>query len=360
MSFPTSRNALIWVSAALVLLFSFATFLNSAYRATRRNRAEERFHDGLALAAAGRDAEAVDEFRAALTYTHNDARYTLALSRSLVKLGRRSEAETYLNELREDDPTDAAINLMLARIASQNRRDDDAVTYYQRAIYGFWPERSDPGRLTARFELVDLLDRGRQHKEALAELLQLADTVPPADNATRQRVAALLLSHGSPEHAADLFRAILGSQPHDAAAREGLAHALFAMGDYAGARSAYRLAQRDGASNAALDERLAISDAVLQLDPSQVRLSANQRFERARELLERAQSSAAQCGSLAPGLAENAQQLLSASEKRRRDGDTVQLVTLAEQIWKDRQSRCAPQSDADRALDAVMAKLQKQ
>lgn len=360
MPFPTSRNALVWVSAALVLLFSFATLLNSAYRATRRNRAEERYRGGLALAAAGSDAEAVDEFRAALIYAHNDARYTLALARSLVKLGRTSEAETYLDELREDDPTDAAINLMLARIAAQNRREDDAVTDYQRAIYGFWPEHSDQSRVTARFELVGLLDRRRQSKQALAELLQLADAVPPRDIPTRRRVAALLLSHGSPDHAADLDRAILASQPHDAAARQGLADALFAMGDYAGARNAYRLAQRNGASDAALDQRLAISDTVLQLDPTQMRLTAGQRFDRARELLDRVQSSAAQCGEISPGLTENARQLLAASEKRRRDGDTVQLLTLAEQIWKDRPAGCAPQSAADQALDAVMAKLQRQ
>lgn len=359
MSFPTSRNA-VWASAALVLLFSFATVLNSAYRATRRNRAEDRYHDGLALAGAGRDAAAVDEFRAALTYEHNDARYTLALARSLVKLGRWSEAETYLNELREDDPTDSAINLMLARIAAQNRRGPDAVTYYQRAIYGMWPEHSEQSRIAARFELVDLLDRGRQNKQALAELLQLAGDVPARDYVTTQRVAALLLAHGSPDHAAELYRAILAAQPHNAAAREGLADALFAMGDYAGARTAYRAAQRDGASGSTLDQRLAISESVLQLDPTQMRLSGSQRFERARELLDRTQASAAQCGAISPDLAASAQQALASSGKRRRDGDTVQLLTLAEQIWKDRPARCAPQSESDRALDAVMAKLQKQ
>ncbi len=111
----TTRGATLSAAAALVLLFLFTWPVNNAYRNTRQARAEARFHAGEALAARGQNAAAEEEFRAALTYMHNDPRYRMALARSLIEQGRWGEAESYLSEL---------------------RRQQDAVTYHQRAIYG--------------------------------------------------------------------------------------------------------------------------------------------------------------------------------------------------------------------------------
>src|SRR5690348_5680751 len=181
----THRGAILSVAAGLVLLFAFTTVLNSGYRATRQNRAEAHYQAGSTLAAAGRNADAVEEFRAALLYVHNDPRSRLGLARSLIAQGRWGEAESHLSELAEDDPTSGPINLMLARIVVRNRREPEAVTFYQHAVYGLWPDHPAENRTAARFELVALLERNGQEKQVLAELLDLADESPEADYESR-------------------------------------------------------------------------------------------------------------------------------------------------------------------------------
>ena len=356
----TTRGATLSVAVVLISLFAFTTVLNSAYHGTRQSRGEARYRSGLELANAGKNVEAVEEFRAALTYVHNDPRYRMALTRSLIALGRWGEAESHLSELREDDPTSGPINLMLARIASRNRRDPDAVTYYQRAIYGLWPDHSAENRTAARFELVGLLERDHQDKQVLAELLDLADETPETDFVSRQRVGTMLLAHGSPQHADELFRGILAAHPGDAVAEKGLADAEFALGDFLEARKAYRKANEHGLKDAAIQERIAACDAVLDLDPTQVRMSAGERFERAQKLVRLCLQSVLGCTTLPADLADAAEKATMETNDRRRDGDTVTMLNLAEQLWKARQDSCGSNAPSDPALAAVMGKLQKQ
>lgn len=355
----TTRGATLLVAAVFVLLFAFTTVLNSAYHNTRDSRAEARYRDGSELASQGKWAQAEQEFRAALVYAHNDQRFRMALARTLMQLGRWSEAESYLAELREDDPTSGPINLMLARISARDGHEPDTTTFYQRAIYGYWPDRPVDNRTSARFELVGFLEREGQEKQVLAELLDLADETPETDFASRERVAAMLLAHGSPQHAADLFSSILSVHPADSAAERGLADALFALGDYSAARRAYRKAAAEGVHDSEIMQRIAASEAVLNLDPTLVRLSAGERFNRARELVRLNLAAAQNCGALPPDLASTAQKAAAESPGRRHDGDTLTMLSLAEQLWKTRQGVCSPTS-VDPALSAVMAQLQKQ
>ncbi len=356
----TTRGAAIPVAAVLLVLFSATAALSTAYHATRRNRAEARFTTGMELAKEGKNAQAVEEFRAALTYVHNDPRYRMELARSLIALGRWGEAESHLSELREDDPTSGPINLMLARLEVRDRRDRDAVTYYQRAIYGLWPDHPSDNRTAARFELVGLLEKEHQEKQVLAELLDLADETPESDVASRRRIAALLLSHGSPQHASELFRGILDAHPDDAEAEKGLADSLFVMGDFLAARSAYRLAARHDPNDPAIGQRIAAADAVVNLDPTLVRLSGTDRFDRAQELVRLTLQSVEGCATLPADLLDEAHKAEEEPAARRRDGDTLVLLSLAEQLWKARQQTCASAVPASPALTAVMMKLQKQ
>lgn len=363
MHLSNGRGALISATAAAVLLFSFTTLLNSAYRNTRRSRAEGRYQHGMALFAARHYSGAADDFRAALTYVHSGQQYTLALARSLMAMGEWSEAASYLAELSEDDPTNGPVNLMLARIAERDRKDPEAITYYQRAIYGYWSEHPDENRIAARFELVGLLDRTNQRSQALAELLQLAGEVPAKDESGLERVAAMLLSHGAPQQAADLYRSILASHPENGAVEEGLGDARFAMADYVGARNAYRAAKRDGITAGSVGQRLEISESVLQLDPFLPRLSYQTRVARERELLRRVAQSALRCAALTPELAAAMQDALSPHLAKRRETNGPEPedpLTLAEQIWQVRQTKCDRNPEPDRALDIVMTKIQRQ
>ena len=363
MHLSNGRGALLSASVAAVLLFSFTTVLNSAYRNTRRGRAEARYRHGMTLFAAGHYSDAADDFRAALTYVHSGQPYTLALARSLMAMGQWSEAASYLEELSEDDPTNGPVNLMLARIAVRNRGDSEAITYYQRAIYGYWSGHPDENRVAARFELVGLLDRVNQKSQLLAELLQLAAELPAKDEAGRRRVAALLLSHGAPQQAADLYHSILAANPANGAAEEGLADALFAMADYAGARGAYRAAIHDGIAAASLQPRLQVAESVLELDPFQPRLGYQVRLARERELLRRVAQSALRCAALTPQLAAATQDTLAPNPRKHRATGTSEPgdpLALAGQIWQLRQTQCAADPEPDRALNIVMAKIQKQ
>jgi tetratricopeptide (TPR) repeat protein len=340
-----SRTTILTVAVVLVLLTAFTAALDGAYRRTRLSRAEARYRAGMALASAGHNEEAAEDFRVALLYEHDDPRYRFALAQSLVALKRWNEAESYLLELRVADPTNGPLNLMLARIAMADERTNDAIDDYHRAVFGYWPDHPEESRVGARLELIGVLDRLGLSKPALAELLQLADEVPDADLATRRKVAEMLLAHGSPEHAGEVYRAIVAAHPHDAGARQGLGETEFAGGDFAGALTAFHAAVRYGSITPALASRIALLNSILELDPRPLRLGTRQRLERARALLERAQAAAARCAALP-----------KATEPER-GADTAQLIALAEAIWKARMAACPQQPEPDQALAILMNRM---
>lgn len=361
MAAATSRGALITVAAVLVSLFTFTTLLTSTYRSARRSRAQARYERGMQLGSKGKNEQASGEFRAALAFAHDEPRYRLALVRSLMALGRWKEAESNLNELRVLDPTNGLINLLLARLAARDGRTNEAVTLYQRAIYGYWPEQADQNRIATRFELVDLLRRTHQQQQAVAQLLELSAEIPDTDAASHDRVGRLLLANSSPQHAAETFRSVVAAQPNDAAALEGLGEAEFALRDYPAARNAFRGAARNGAGSPDLAHRIDVCDSILELDPTRVRLSSAERFERARELVRRAAGSLRECSTVPPALDQPIQEATGKKRHpRRHEGDTVELIALAQQVWKARQDACPAQSMPDEALAAVMARIQAQ
>ena len=351
---------MVWAAIALVTLFTITVFLNRAYHRTRLSRAEGSYRTGERLAGAGRNAEAAEDFRAALLYEHDDPRYRFALAQSLVALKRWSEAENYLLDLRTSDPTSGPVNLMLARIAANEGLTDGAIDNYHRAIFGYWPDKPEENRVEARMELIGLLDRMGQSKAALAETLALADEIPDSDTATRERAAQMLLAHGSPQHAAEVYRALVAAHPHDAGARQGLGESLYEMGDIAGALASYHAAVRYGSITPALAARIALLNSILDLDPTLLRLTYRQRFERARELLSRTAASAARCAATPAGLMNEAQTELAQTARRQREGDTAQMLTLAQTLWRARTAACPGQPEPDQPLAVLMTRMPNQ
>jgi predicted Zn-dependent protease len=356
----TVRGAIVWVGVALIVLFSLITLLSRAYHDTRRSRAEDRYRHGVQEAEKGRNVQAADDFRAALVYEHDDPKYRFALAKALISLGRWEEADSHLMELQQRDPTNGPINQMLARLAVRAGRYNEAIDEYNRAIYGYWPENADQNRIATRFELIQVLDQQGMQKQVLAELLALAGEVPDSDLATRREIASMLLSHHSPQHAAEMYRSILSTHPHEPVSEQGLGEAEFELGDYAAARNAFRAAEHNGASDPEIAQRLALSEAILNLDPTLVRLSASQRRYRSQELLRRTLAAANACTTPPPDLSASAQQLLSAKPKRRGDDEIAATLTLAEDLWTLRQTACAQKPETDQALAAVMAEIEKQ
>jgi tetratricopeptide (TPR) repeat protein len=354
-----SRTVILAAGAALVLLFAATSLLNGAYRRTRLSRAEARYREGLQWAAQGRDTDAAEDFRAALLYEHDDPRYRFALAQSLIALHRWTEAGNYLDELRAADPTSGPVNRMLARIADATGNRETAVEDYHRAIFGYWPELPEENRIATRLELIGILDRAGRPKQALTEILQLADDIPDSDTALRAKAAAMLLAHGSPQHAAEIYRSLAAAHPHDAAVRQGLADTEFALGDYAAARREFQNAVRYGSITPALAARLALLNSIADLDPTQLRLTGSQRFTRARELLTRTAASAARCSATSPGLVQQAQAVLARAGSRR-EGETAQMLALAQALWKARTDACPGQREPDQPLAILMSRIPAQ
>ena len=255
---------------------------------------------------------AVDEYRVALSFSHGDTNDQVALAQALIELGSLDEAAAYLGELYQKDSTSGIVNLLLARIAAREHRLNDAVAYYYRAIYGFWPEASAKNRIAARFELIELLAKAGDKNRVLAELLQLVSEAP--DNPDVQKcVAKSLMALGSPSRAAEVFR------------------------------------------------------QVLELDPTLPALSAEQRQQRARDLLDRTLALLEGCASgsgkpqfgQAEELSNAAKKLLASKRGGIIEGFTPQAQALAQQLWKTRSSLCGPIPDTQEPLAIVLAKMSK-
>jgi len=352
----------VLLGAILVTLFASTSMLTGAYRAARHSRGLALFGEGEALAGSGQAEAAASRLREALSLEPNQAAYRAALAKALLDGGSWAEAESHLEELSEDDPTDGDVNLMLARVAAHDGRDADAVTLYQRAIYGHWLPKS-AGRTQARWELVDLLTRAGRGKQAVAELLQLASD-PGADAATRSRAGNVLLERGDARDAADVFGQLAAEHPHDGDIWTALANAKFAAGDFAAARDAYTTALRwDSSDRPPLVRRLAVTNTVIALDPSEVRLSAAQRHGRMRALAERVLALVERCAGGADRLAGEAATLAASTRQwlarpRPQEGDTPEALRLLEDLWRAAQPLCRGQKP-DEAAAALMARLAK-
>lgn len=351
----------VLVFLGLAILFGLTDSLTKLYRNERSRRADMHYRHGEALAREGQAAGAVDEYRAALTFAHNEGRYELALVISLMQLGRLDEAASHLAELHTQDPNNAEVDLLLARIEAKQGRAEDAVASYNQAIYGLWPDDPRRNRMEARFEVADLLARTGQQRQTLAELLALADEAPD-DAPTLDRIGNLLLRHGSADHAADVFSRAFRLDPHDAAAALGEARAEFQRGDYAAAAGRARRALRLDPDSKDAQQLLEECAEIASLDPTVVTLSAMQRYNRSRALVERASDALTAClagREIQPetqALFDGARAFLA---RKRKEGDTPAGISLAGQLWNARQQACGRPPASEEALAVVMNKVAK-
>ena len=300
------------VLLACAVLFVVTSLVARAYYLERQKLSRAHFDRGQKLAFDCNYRAAVDEYRVALSFSHGDSNDQVALARALIELGSLDEAATYLGELYQKDSTNGIVNLLLARIAAREHRSNDAAALYYRAIYGFWPEAGAKNRISARFELIDLLAKAGDKNRVLAELLQLVSEAPDNPD-VEKRVAKSLMAFGSLNRPAAVFR------------------------------------------------------EALELDPTLPTLSAGQRQQRARDLLDRTLTLMESCtfgsGNPQSGQAEElsnaAKKLLSSQHPGISEGFTPQALALAEQLWKTRSAICGPVPDTQKPVAIVLAKLSR-
>jgi len=366
-----ARPPLHFIAAVFLVigaLFLIDRFLARVEHADLQAASDRAFREGQLLENEKRYPEALEQYRAALSMSRNNRKYQLATVHTLVAEGNLQQAKADLEEPLQEDSTDGAANLLMARILTEEKKYPEAEAYYHRAIDGVWATDTAANRLKARFELIDLLARLGAKRELLAELLSVQGEAP-GDQKTRKRLAGLFLEAGSPNRAAELYRESLQEHPEDAEAYSGLGEAQFALGNYHLAQSAYQAALRLKPDDWATRTRLDICNGVMNLDPMLRGLSSSARYARSRKIAELAFAELQRCtssvntpmqGSVAE-LLTSAQKELQKKAPLRPDSEAVEAnMSLAENLWQTRNTVCGEPADvAANPLALLFGKLSR-
>jgi len=285
---------LLTLGLIIVLGFSFTSLVVNGFREKQSALAAEYYQAGLHAMETKQAAAAVDDFETALVYSHDNFQYRLKLTDALVASGATGEALGQLRAFWDQRPGDVQVNLKLARLEAQRQHVDDALRYYQNAIEGAWPERTDPfpQRTAARFESAEyLVGQGRQ-EQAEAALLALAAVL--SSSAPEQgKLGDLFLRNGDPGRALSAYQAKLNQNKNDDAAILGAAKASFAAGSYATARRYLVESKTETQESRALLEQLERMEA---LDPFSKGATVKVRTERTLAVFHIAIERLATCG----------------------------------------------------------------
>ena len=367
-------RATISVSIALVCAFVCTGFVNSAYEQERAKLGDRHFRSGQALTGANDLPGAAEEFRKALLFAPDNRDYRLSLATALVSGGKLEEAESHLEQLSQEDPTNGRINLLLARVALRQHHPTEAMESYQRAVYEYWPPDEFAQRRTARWELIDLLAANGKHRDQLVgELLQLYGNLPPHSD-QRLRVASLLLKAGADAEAAHVFQEVLKDSANETAARaaqdlvsahSGLANVAFRAGDFVEARHEYQRALRAAPDDLSTAAQLQLTNDIIDIAPQLPNISPTERLRRSQNLLNRVTAGLLSCaleGEEKDALQARLQNLNDAATHKRgdKDDEAALLQDAAQDLWKNHSSFCGTTKLSDRAVEAVLPRLGQQ
>jgi tetratricopeptide (TPR) repeat protein len=350
------------ILGAIVGLLLFDTALARVDATERKAFAVREFSMGGALTAQGRTEQGIEHLRAATLLDGENSTYGVALAQAILADGRPAEAEQILLPLLEQNETDGATTLAMGRVLAKEGKLEQAKSFYHRAIYGEWPVGDGKNRTAARFELIDLLAAANAKQELLAELLPIQDD-STNDVTQRKKIAHLFVVAGSPARAVVTFRELLRRDPRDADSYVGLAEAALSLGDFATARTDLLAAQKLMPDDSAtLQPRMALTDSVIALDPTQSGLSLPEQVRRSRNLVQLTLTSMRTClGVQAPQVAaalDSANLLLVGGRAGGQAQSVEQNLSLSEQLWGLRRSRCAPEA-RDGALALVHNRVAK-
>lgn len=258
-----------------IVLFLAVSGISSIYHIQQDALAQRWASRGTDELNAGHYQAAIDEFRTALRYSHDDFAQQLGLAEALIGMKRVPEAEVYLVNLWEQEPENGVVNRELARIAAGENNTRRALRYYHNAIYATWPAGAENQRLETRWELIKYLLTLNARAQAQSELIAL-DAEVGGNPAEQLLLGEYFLKVQDDPHALASFRKTLGADPHSERALAGAGTADFNMADYAGAQRYLRraLAEHPGDHDAAA--RLETTEQILRMDPFRRNLSPDQ------------------------------------------------------------------------------------
>ena len=343
-----------------VLAFFFTRAAATSNRASQASTAAFWYQKGR-LALQAKDGEsALESFRKATAYDHNNRTYQLALAEALEASQEDEQARQLLLRLREATPEDPTINLQLARLEARTNNVAAAERYYHSALYGVWTgPNAERDRQKVRIEFIRFLFAHSERGLTLPELLAYSRDLPE-DAAIYSEVGDLFLQAEDPTRALAHFQHALKLDPKRDDARLGAGKAEYRMGDYDRARG--YLAAVSGPAADQAKPLLEVCDLVLANDPLARGLPGAERSKRVLMLFSNALGRAQACASPAEGpshlsdLLQQAQGLQPTLTPRKlaADSDLVSsALKLAYELEQENGGSCGASTSLDTALLAI-------
>jgi tetratricopeptide (TPR) repeat protein len=271
---------LIALSVGAVGVYAFTKSMAAKEQRMDARIAAIRFREGQRQFSSGQIDQAIDSFRKATTYALRDQTYALALANALAAGNHNAEAQQTLLRLREADPEDADINSRLARLAAKRGEVDDAVHYYQNALYGRWAgTQVDERKLQLRVELIRFLLVHQQRNIALSELLILEADLPRSAVA-HVETARLFLQTGDAQHALKNYDAAIELDKDNVDALTEAGETAFRQRDYPGAERYLIAAVKFNSENENTRRLLSVTEMVLSGDPLAPHIAMQEERER--------------------------------------------------------------------------------
>ena len=313
---------------------------------------------GYALESHGELEPALEEYRKALLFAPDNTQYRLSLATALLESNHLDEAESHLEQLLQENPTSGPINLLLGRLAVQQHKLGQAIEYYQRGVYEYWPESELQQRRQARWELANLLRQTGDRNGFIGELMQLYANLPASEIAQKVKIGFLLLSNGATSEASRIFQDLSKQAPRDPAVQRGLGEVYFASGEFISARHAFERALKLRPSDEESTKNLALTNEVIDMDAALPYITSAEEMRRNKNLLNKVLKYLEQCEGASGPLTQqldDASKLLVAVPQTEDPAFTLQ--TTAAKLWSQRGASCGAAVPQDRALDTVFARI---
>ena len=167
----------------------------------------------------------------------------------------------------------------------------------------------------------------------------------------------MLIDHGLPKAAENLFRNVTQSNRQDAGAWEGLGDAAFANGEYSAAQDAYRSSLAIDPGNPAIAKQADLCERILAFDPDMPGLGVASATAELK-ILAGVTDELTRCGGGGDNVAMEQARTELARKKRPSSysdaADSNRILAL--ELWAARPASCAA-GGGDDALSRVMAKL---
>lgn len=214
-----------------MVFFAFTFSVNRIYVQQRKKLSSYWYEKGKDSLIADHPGEAIAELRTAMVYSHDNPRYLLTLAQALEASNRIPEARSYFLNLLDEQPGSGPVNLQLARLAAKENETENAVRYFNSAIYGAWEEDPVLRRQQVRQELINFLIAKDLKTQARGELLTYTAEIPKNGN-SQLWVAQAFSRIGDDRSALDFYRAAVRTNRRDITALLGAGRAAFHMGRF--------------------------------------------------------------------------------------------------------------------------------